>query len=141
MHDERKRQQKRKEECECFNPCRENQFLKTISHRNWPSEEYLDTLKEGVCFNIQNKCFDASLYDNEDVQTQSMDYVKVDIFYEDLNYERIMETPEIENAQFMSDVGGAVGLWIGFSVLSFFELVQLLVECIKHALTCRCFRN
>lgn len=25
-----------------------------------------------------------------------MDYVKVDIFYEDLNYERIMETPEIE---------------------------------------------
>ncbi|XP_063443809.1 degenerin unc-8-like [Mytilus trossulus] len=141
MHDERKRQQKRKEECECFNPCRENQFLKTISHRNWPSEKYLQTLKEGVCFNIKNKCYEASLYDTEDVQSRSLDYVKIDIFYEDLNYERIVETPEIENAQFMSDFGGAVGLWIGFSVLSFFELIQLLVECIKLAVTCRCFRN
>jgi hypothetical protein len=28
----------------------------------------------------------------------------------------------------MSDVGGAIGLWIGLSILSLFELVQLVLE-------------
>lgn len=38
----------------------------------------------------------------------------------------------LQNAQFASDVGGAVGLWIGLSMLSLFEVVQLLVECCDY---------
>ena len=33
----------------------------------------------------------------------------------------------------MSDVGGAVGLWIGLSILSICELFQLLVELCDYA--------
>ncbi|XP_060084186.1 amiloride-sensitive sodium channel subunit gamma-like [Ylistrum balloti] len=55
-------------------------------------------------------------------------FLKLIVYYEDLNYEKIEETPEIETAQFASDVGGAIGLWIGLSMLSMFEVVQLLVE-------------
>ncbi|XP_052070447.1 degenerin-like protein unc-105 [Mytilus californianus] len=143
MHKELIRQNKNKGDCKCWNPCSENQFLKTISHRNWPSEDYLTILiNESVCSRIPQKCIDATLlYMGKDLSTKSLDYVKVDIFYEDLNYERIVETPEIENAQFMSDFGGAVGLWIGFSVLSFFELVQLITECVRIACCPNCCRN
>lgn len=33
-----------------------------------------------------------------------------------------------QNAQFASDVGGAIGLWIGLSILAIFEVVQLFLE-------------
>ncbi|XP_060578221.1 acid-sensing ion channel 1-like isoform X2 [Ruditapes philippinarum] len=55
-------------------------------------------------------------------------FLKLNIYYEDLNFENLTEVPEIEIQQFLSDVGGAIGLWIGLSILSLCELVQLFVE-------------
>ncbi|XP_071179225.1 FMRFamide-activated amiloride-sensitive sodium channel-like [Mytilus edulis] len=134
MNKERARQNRQKAECDCKNPCREHQFLKTISYRNWPTEDYMFTLKDGVCDRLPAQCKDASaLYGQTELYRKSLNYVKIDIYYEDLNFERIVESPEIENAQFASDVGGAVGLWIGLSFLSMFEVVQLLLECCAFA--------
>ncbi|XP_063446611.1 degenerin unc-8-like [Mytilus trossulus] len=134
MNKERARQNKQKAECDCKNPCRENQFLKTISYRNWPTEDLLVTLAGVVCDKIPGQCQDASnLYGQTELYKKSLNYVKINIYYEDLNFERIVESPEIDNAQFASDVGGAVGLWIGLSFLSMFEVVQLLLECCAFA--------
>lgn len=36
--------------------------------------------------------------------------------------------------QFLSDVGGAIGLWIGLSILSLCELVQLFVELFDYGI-------
>jgi len=39
----------------------------------------------------------------------------------------------------VSDVGGAVGLWIGLSILSIFEVIQLVVELVQYCVhICRC---
>ena len=37
-----------------------------------------------------------------------------------------------QEAQFISDVGGAVGLWIGLSVLAFCEVFQLIFELLDY---------
>lgn len=126
-------QNKNKDNCQCLNPCKEYQYLKTISYRNWPTDDYMFTLKDGVCDRLPDQCSDAQqLYDQTDDFKKGLNYLKINIYYEDLNYEEIEETPEIETAQFASDVGGAIGLWIGLSFLSMFEVVQLFLECCAY---------
>ena len=34
----------------------------------------------------------------------------------------------LQTAQFASDVGGAIGLWIGLSILAIFEVIQFFLE-------------
>lgn len=38
----------------------------------------------------------------------------------------------MQNAQFASDFGGAIGLWIGLSILSMFEVVHLVGMIVGH---------
>nr|KAG5714061.1 hypothetical protein BaRGS_020389 [Batillaria attramentaria] len=104
---------------------RDIKYEKTLSFRPWPHESFaMERGKGGVespAPNIQN-------------------FVKLNIFYEDLNYENITEKPDYEDAQFISDVGGTLGLWIGLSVLSIFEVFQLVLELLRHFCCCR-WRN
>ena len=39
-----------------------------------------------------------------------------------------------QTTQFLSDVGGAIGLWIGLSVLAFCEIFQLIAELIGYGI-------
>ena len=39
-----------------------------------------------------------------------------------------------QTTQFLSDVGGAIGLWIGLSVLAFCEIFQLIAELIDYGM-------
>ncbi|OWF34802.1 degenerin deg-1-like [Mizuhopecten yessoensis] len=118
--------------CSCDEPCGEQVFVKSISSRQWPSEDYAVALEQSICEKprLAAECAKLKTLDKRQL---SLNFLKLDIFYESLNYEVVEETPEIETAQFASDVGGALGLWIGLSILSIFELIQLFVECCDYA--------
>ncbi|XP_060082850.1 amiloride-sensitive sodium channel subunit beta-like [Ylistrum balloti] len=118
--------------CACDEPCSEQVFVKSISTRQWPSEDYAVALEQSICEKprLADECTKLRSLNKRQL---SLNFLKLDIYYESLNYELVEETPEIEDAQFASDVGGALGLWIGLSILSLFELVQLFVECCDYA--------
>ncbi|XP_060598499.1 acid-sensing ion channel 4-A-like [Ruditapes philippinarum] len=62
-------------------------------------------------------------------------FLRVLIYYEDLNYELIEEEPLYEPVRFLSDIGGTMGLFLGASALTFVEILQLVLELIlfiKH---------
>ncbi|XP_052775053.1 amiloride-sensitive sodium channel subunit beta-2-like [Mya arenaria] len=112
--------------CDCGEPCRETKYGKTISQRQWPTDDYANILLLGVCEKNLEKC--KNLKDMGNSRDLNYNFLRLNIYYEDLNYETIEEFPEIEVQQFLSDVGGAIGLWIGLSILSLCEVGQLLIE-------------
>ncbi|XP_033738766.1 amiloride-sensitive sodium channel subunit alpha-like [Pecten maximus] len=116
--------------CECPQACKENKYTKFISSHQYPTNDYVYMLLQGVCEENQERCVQLREQIN-DPRLLSLNFLKLAIYYEDLNYEHIKETPEIEDAQFLSDVGGAIGLWIGLSLLSLFEVLHLIVELVN----------
>ncbi|XP_060578294.1 amiloride-sensitive sodium channel subunit beta-like isoform X2 [Ruditapes philippinarum] len=119
--------------CTCDNPCDEVHYLKATSQRQWPADEYAMVLLEGICERDKDVCV-TMRKDINDQNKINNNFLKLNIYYEDLNYENITQVPEIEVQQFLSDVGGAIGLWIGLSILSLCELVQLFVECCDYGI-------
>ncbi|CAB4041522.1 degenerin deg-1-like, partial [Paramuricea clavata] len=92
---------------ECGQPCRENVIQKTISMSQWPSTPYQTYEKEK----------------NLNFSTQSS--LLLNIFYNELNYQRIEESFVYDEINLLADVGGQLGLWIGVSVITVFELIEL----------------
>ncbi|XP_052255270.1 amiloride-sensitive sodium channel subunit alpha-like isoform X2 [Dreissena polymorpha] len=119
--------------CSCHDPCREFAYTKTVSQRQWPTAEYARVLLQSVCNRDPVVC-KSLREDINNTQVLNNNFLKLNIYYEDLNYNNITESPQIETQQFLSDVGGAIGLWIGLSILSLCELIQLFVELCNYGI-------
>ncbi|XP_032233718.2 degenerin deg-1 isoform X2 [Nematostella vectensis] len=110
----------------CRPPCNEEVFKLSISSARWPTDDYeahfLDELKEEKGFVLPANA-DARAY-----------FVKLQIFYEELNHEVIEEYRSYELVNFVSDIGGQLGLWIGISALTASEFIELLIVIALHLL-------
>ncbi|XP_076090360.1 acid-sensing ion channel 2-like [Mytilus galloprovincialis] len=59
--------------------------------------------------------------------TPSSNFLKLHIYFEELNYEQIVEEPMYDITQVIADIGGSLGLCIGVSLLCVFEAVEAIV--------------
>ncbi|XP_045161050.2 amiloride-sensitive sodium channel subunit beta-like [Mercenaria mercenaria] len=119
--------------CECNNPCRDAQYTVSVSGRQWPSQSYAGLLKEGVCKTIPEECSLMASFSNR--QELGKNFLLLNIYYETLNFESIVEEPLIDPFTFLSSIGGALGLWIGLSMLSVCEILQLAAEMVMCIVT------
>ncbi|XP_021365025.1 acid-sensing ion channel 4-like [Mizuhopecten yessoensis] len=111
--------------CDCPNPCTENSYYQALTSRQWPTNDYAALLmRKSVCdrFPQDDDCVYLTFQSEESLRRN---FVKLSVYYEQLNFQSITEEPDIGNAQFASDFGGAIGLWIGLSVLSMCEILYL----------------
>ena len=73
----------------------------------------------------------------EDIDDEKMEasfkknFVRLEIFYEALNFRKISESAAYDLASLVSDFGGNIGLWLGWTVLALFELIEFLFHCIR----------
>ncbi|KAL5007612.1 hypothetical protein ScPMuIL_016418 [Solemya velum] len=100
------------------------------------------TLKDQVCLEqytdpncAGHDCGPCPLnaFDN---QTLRMNFAKVLIYYNDMNLQYIEEEPLYGTTRFLSDVGGTMGLYIGASVLSLCEVIDVAFEMVAWLAKC-----
>ncbi|XP_033756107.1 FMRFamide-activated amiloride-sensitive sodium channel-like [Pecten maximus] len=126
-------------DCSCGSPCEEIVYEKTISGRPWPNDIYLKyVLMKNMC---QNKTlpylkeFCSNFLNNSDatnISASRNNFLRTVIYYEDINYEVITESPLYDEFQFLSNIGGTLGLFLGASVISAVEIIHLFIETILY---------
>ena len=52
------------------------------------------------------------------------------IYYPDLSYTKISESPKLSTSNLISNIGGTMGLYVGISLLSLVEIIELIIEII-----------
>ena len=107
----------------CIGKCpRECDYIKfdlTTSFSNYPSKSEYNNIVNNTPLN--NGSF-----------TYINNFVKVNVFYADTQYELITESPAISAVNLLSDLGGTLGLFLGFSMLSFIEVIEFFINCIRE---------
>lgn len=58
------------------------------------------------------------------------EFVRVNVYLSSLKYEYISEDPALTVTSLLGGLGGTLGLFLGFSVLSFFEIIEFMVNCL-----------
>ena len=65
-----------------------------------------------------------------DSQTVRESIVAVNIFYESLSYSLTTESPQMDVASLLGSIGGNLGLFLGISVFSICEVIEVVIEII-----------
>ncbi|XP_033101246.1 acid-sensing ion channel 1C-like [Anneissia japonica] len=114
--------------CRCGPACKEILFETSISSSMWPGTDYMDTvvekLKDTPLFAVNNTL------DTEDYIKKN--FVKLNIYYENLQYDYIEQVPTYTFLSLISNVGGHLGLWIGMSALTLLEFLECFYDIVKH---------
>ncbi|XP_033747795.1 amiloride-sensitive sodium channel subunit gamma-like [Pecten maximus] len=103
----------------CKFPCFEKTYKTSVSMARWPSDAYTEIL--------------ATDYDwGEKIDKIRADYMRIRVYFSSLTKEIIKEELSYTSENFVSDIGGQLGLWAGLSVLSLAEVVELIVIWVTH---------
>ena len=106
--------------CDCPLPCYEEQFTTSTSYSSWPSLADLRFYKP-----IFAKALEKQEISNEFIYAN---FLAINVFFKDLKYRKIEETPAVTNSELLGSIGGALGLFIGASCFSAIEFAIFLLR-------------
>ncbi|KAK7503198.1 hypothetical protein BaRGS_00005463 [Batillaria attramentaria] len=100
----------------CLPACEETIFETEVSMGVWPSAASVYKVQKELK-NIPPEMSSGGL----------KNAAKVDIYFKQLNYEKITAYPAYDWSRVLGDLGGQLGLWLGFSLLTAMELLELVL--------------
>ena len=59
-------------------------------------------------------------------------FIRLNVYFQDLAVTEHIQTPTYNLASLLSDMGIALILWLGFSMLSFMEVIELIMVLMMH---------
>ena len=133
--------------CKCYPPCNDLLYDTSYSLSILPEKTFehsafyanvdkflvtaLSKSKQEI-FSKQEIKSDASSDHSDTNWTTSFsspDYIsRLNVYISDSNVIKTTESPDYEPIRLISDIGGQLGLWIGISVMTLFEVLQLIAD-------------
>ncbi|XP_046578813.1 amiloride-sensitive sodium channel subunit gamma-like [Haliotis rubra] len=114
----------------CRSTCRVYDFQKQVSMTRWPANHYDPAIKFKVRKWAEN--FKTDVFNDENSRDNLL---SINVYFSELSLQTIEEEPAYEFASLLSDFGGQLGLWMGISVLSICEVLELF-----YLLMANCFK-
>ncbi|XP_068684972.1 amiloride-sensitive sodium channel subunit alpha-like [Montipora foliosa] len=115
----------------CPMPCREVLFKTAMSMVEWPAKGYKDILFKRLQ-KRPNEAYEDQL--SEGTEFLHKNFLQIQVFYERLSYQEVEEKLSYKEVNLLADIGGQLGLWIGISVLTCCEFLELLLLLGKNAM-------
>nr|CAD2202286.1 unnamed protein product [Meloidogyne enterolobii] len=110
--------EERLDKCKCPLPCHEIGYELTYSAARWPS----GTARIMECASSDELC----------LEQYRINAALIQVFYEEFNYQTLTESAAYSMTSLIADLGGLSGLWIGISIVSILEVVQLIWFCMEY---------
>ncbi|XP_076806575.1 bile acid-sensitive ion channel-like [Clavelina lepadiformis] len=110
------------DECGCSQPCDEVRYASSLSYSTFPSQN--------AAVGILPILNDPSI--TPDYLETNL--VGLSVYYDTLSVTTSVESKAVTESGLISDVGGQLGLWIGMSVVTLFEIFQFAYLLLRHHL-------
>lgn len=121
--------------CRCHPPCHEVIYDVSYSLSKWPTSGYEGDAAFIDIFYITNftQRFEgtpeyetvARYFSDQNREESIKDFARLNVYVADNNVIITQESPDYELSQLVSDIGGQLGLWIGISVITITEMLEL----------------
>ncbi|XP_067675353.1 amiloride-sensitive sodium channel subunit gamma-like [Haliotis asinina] len=123
----------------CYPPCLDETHHLELSAAIWPASNYLSSVLDDFIKALNNNQIVSPINENASVDDKDTfvrrNMLRLTVFYKELNYQKITTRPSYTWKSLLSDVGGQAGLWLGFSLLTLGELLELIVDLAIHVCT------
>lgn len=116
---------------QCPHECSSNSYDLSISYSDYPSRVFHNNLAKQDKTGLYEWAFQinrSSRLDSLDLARASL--VKLFVYFDDIKFTQITEAPSITFVDLIANIGGTLGLFIGISLLSFVEIIELVLEII-----------
>ena len=132
------------ESCHCFPPCDEVTYDVSYSLSKWPASGYEGDAAFFDVFgieqfserfnktNTQGKYNMFTKYFNVNDREKTMkDFARLNVYIADSNVVKTQESQDYTRTQLVSDIGGQLGLWVGISIITLTEVLELFLELLR----------
>ncbi len=103
----------------CPLECESVSYDYSVSTLDFPSREFYDTT-------INDKIYGSNIT----YALYKMNFLSLNVFLSSNKYTKITEIPKISTIDLISNIGGSIGVFLGLSIFSLLEVVELLIQVI-----------
>jgi hypothetical protein len=107
---------------ECPLRCNSLSYNLVPFHANYPSDNYARQIINSANF---SRLFHLPFISLSQFKRSSL---AVSVYFDSMTYTKVIEQPALPFIELLANIGGLAGLFLGISILSFVELVEIFVE-------------